>query len=315
LLGLQQLKRPFALIEAATKLILDSWPLQDFNHASLSFFNLKTFESESIEVHDGEIKKLDSFYYDLASLTKVLTMGALRAKEPALFNDKLDLLIEHRGGLPRWAILGASSWMETVLQYEIKESSTEYSDLSMLRLMLELEEKTNKSFRDLCSFYWDDELVFWKDLPSEAKCPDTGFRKKRVVNAEVNDDNCFKINRFCSHAGLFATQQGLLKSLFNMEKKVSLLEGMKEAFSSRAFDRYLLGWDTVKDNSNTLAGIGAPQNTFGHLGFTGTSIWIDATSGWGWLLLTNGTKKYWYNRDQLNSLRKNIGQILWKSLK
>jgi len=90
---------------------------------------------------------------------------------------------------------------------------------------------------------------------------------------------------------------------------------MKEAFSSRAFDRYLLGWDTVKDNSNTLAGIGAPQNTFGHLGFTGTSIWIDATSGWGWLLLTNGTKKYWYNRDQLNSLRKNIGQILWKSLK
>jgi CubicO group peptidase (beta-lactamase class C family) len=300
------------LINKARDLILDSWHDQDFDHASLCVFNLKTFENESIEFHSGVECRIENFYYDLASVTKVLGMGALRAKSPELFDEELNLLIEHRGGLPRWAILGTKGWKETVNQYQINESATEYSDLSMLRLMLEIEKKTGKPFKELCSFYWDKELVFWKDLPAEAVCPDTGFRKGSVVNGEVNDDNCFKIGHFCSHAGLFATSEGLLRSLFNLEKEVSLLEKMQIAFRERDFERYLNGWDTVADNSDTLAGIGSPKETFGHLGFTGTSVWIDATSGRGWFLLTNSTKKYWYNRVHLNSLRKKLGEEVWK---
>ena len=302
-------------INEAREILLNSLRDQDFDHASLCFFNLKNFEYELFEVHQGEEKSIDNFYYDLASVTKVLSMGALRAKSPELFDEKLNLLIEHRGGLPRWAILGKQGWKQTVNQYDIKESKTEYSDLSMLRLMLEIEKKTGRDFQELCSFYWDSELVFWKDLPANAKCPDTGFRKKKVVNGEVNDDNCYKINRFCSHAGLFATPQGLVKSLFNLEKQISLRVKMSGAFKNQKFDRYLNGWDTVTDNSDTLAGLDAPTQTFGHLGFTGTSVWIDAESGLGWFLLSNSTKKYWYNRAQLNKMRKKIGQVLWKSLK
>ena len=177
-----------------------------------------------------------------------------------------------------------------------------------------LEDLSKNDFQRLCSFYWDKELVFWKEMPKNAVCPDTGFRKGKAVNGEVNDDNCFKINRYCSHAGLFATHSGLTKSLMNLQKQVDLLNHMKALFLEAPTNRYLKGWDTVSDASDTLAGNGAPSMTFGHLGFTGTSVWIDAESGKGWSLLTNATKKFWYNRTEINKLRKQLGALLWKSL-
>ena len=43
-----------------------------------------------------------------------------------------------------------------------------------------------------------------------------------------------------------------------------------------AKERFILGFDTVQNPSNTLAGAGCSDSCFGHLGFTGTSFWIDA---------------------------------------
>lgn len=301
-----------SLEEKAREIILASWPRQDFDHLALCYFDLTKDESMSLEFHQGIEKTLKNFYFDLASVTKVLTMGALACMNPKLFIGDKRLLLEHRGGLPRWAILGKKSWQETVTKFSIKESQTEYSDLSMLRLMLIVEEETGRPLKELVDSYWHNELVFWKDLPEDALCPDTGFRQGAVVNGEVNDDNCFKINRFCSHAGLFATPEGLLESLKNLEKKHKLLSYMKEAFKNEKKDRYLFGWDTVEDSNNTLAGPGCPPMTFGHLGFTGTSVWMDAESGRGWFLLTNSTKKYWFNRKELTAIRHQLGSLLWK---
>ncbi len=288
------------------------WPAQDFDHLGLAIFSLKDQTYELCEFHQGEEKNIPGFYFDLASLTKALTMGALAAKESSLFSGEKKLLLEHRGGLPAWAILGKKSWFETVNRFDINESETVYSDLSMLRLMLILEKETGKTLKELSSFYWDDEMCFWKDLPDGAICPDTGFRNRSVINGEVNDDNCFKINRFCSHAGLFGTLEGLTKSLLNLEKEVGLLSFMKDSLA-REHHRFVWGWDTVSDPNNTLAGQGATKSTFGHLGFTGTSMWIDAETGKGWALLTNVTRRYWFHRKGLNELRKSLGQMVWNS--
>jgi len=288
------------------------WPYQDFDHLGLAVFSLKDQSYDLCEFHQGEEKIIPHFYFDLASLTKPLTMGALAAKDSKLFSGEKRLLLEHRGGLPAWAILGKKSWQNTVERFEIKESDTVYSDLSMLRLMLILERETGKSLQELTSFYFDEEMCFWKELPEDALCPDTGFRNKRVINGEVNDDNCFKINRFCPHAGLFATLEGLTKSLLNLEKEVGRLSFMRNELE-QPHERFVWGWDTVSDPQNTLAGRGAPEKTFGHLGFTGTSLWIDADSRKGWILLTNATRKYWYHRKGLNELRKSLGELIWKS--
>ncbi len=298
--------------DSARKIILASWPAQDFDHLGLCFFNLKSGEKDFLEFHQGVEQSLENFYFDLASVTKAMTMGALATMNPSLFEGDKRLLLEHRGGLPRWAILGKKSWQETVLKFPIKDSSTEYSDLSMLRLMLMIEEQEGKNLKDLVSGYWHKELCFWKDMPAHAICPDTGFRQREVINGEVNDDNCFKINRFCSHAGLFGTLTGTIESLFNLENQYGLLKHMSRSFKESRVERYLYGWDTVEDPSVSLAGVGCPSHTFGHLGFTGTSVWIDADSGKGWCLLTNSTKKYWYHRQELTKLRQSLGALLWQ---
>ena len=293
--------------------ILKSWPSQDFDHLGMAIFNLKEQSFELCEFHQGEEKTIAHFYYDLASLTKPFTMGALAAKSPELFEGDKLLMLEHRAGIPAWAILGRSDWDKTVSRFKVKESGPVYSDLSMLKLMLLLEKETGRDFKSLCDFYWDSELCFWKDLPDLAITPDTGFRKGAVINGEVNDDNCFKINRFCSHAGLFGTLSGTTKSLLRLEEETGLTSFISEKFKSHQ-GRFIWGWDTVSDPQNTLAGIGAPKHTFGHLGFTGTSVWIDSNSGKGWLLLTNATRKYWYHRKGLNELRKSLGAIVWTQL-
>lgn len=304
------------MIEKAKEAILKSWDVQDFDHLSLQYFNLKDRSSVvSTEWHQGVERVIPNFYWDLASVTKILGMAALNLQRPELFDEELRLLLEHRGGLPRWAILGRDSWRDTCLKFPIKESKVEYSDLSMLRLMLILEERTGESFHDMVRAYWDDELVFWKDLPTNALCPDTGFRKGAVINGEVNDDNCFKINRFCSHAGLFATPKGILNSLFNLQEKVDVLSKLQKYFKEGKKGEFLYGWRTVDDPKDTLAGTGAPEKTFGHTGFTGTSVWIDADTGWGWILLTNSTKKYWFNRKELNNLRYFLGSQVWQKAK
>jgi len=299
------------MIDKARELIIKSCKRQDFDHLALCYFDLSNKNSQSLEFHNGLEGSIENFYFDLASMTKVLGMGLLRVKRPQLFKGDKELLLEHRGGLPRWAILGKTSWQETVKRFEIKASDTEYSDLSMLRLMLTLEEEEDRSFYELVKDQFSKEVCFWKDLPENATCPDTGIRKGNIINGVVNDDNCFKINRFCSHAGLFGTIEGVREMLFRAQQEYQLTGIMQDAFKEGRTNRFLYGWDTVSDPSKSLAGKNAPSQTFGHLGFTGTSVWIDAQSGKGWILLTNATRKYWYNRSEINALRISLGQLLW----
>jgi len=65
----------------------------------------------------------------------------------------------------------------------------------------------------------------------------------------------------------------------------------------------------VLDTKLTLAGSRANLSTFGHLGFTGTSIWIDSERKVGTVILSNATQNYWYDKAELNKLRKFISII------
>jgi CubicO group peptidase (beta-lactamase class C family) len=48
-----------------------------------------------------------------------------------------------------------------------------------------------------------------------------------------------------------------------------------------------LGWDTPSQNGNSSAGDYFSPSSFGHLGFTGTSMWIDPEQKIMIILLTN----------------------------
>ena len=151
-------------------------------------------------------------------------------------------------------------------------------------------------------------MVFWKDLKRDA--PITGMRKGRPISGQVHDDNAFVIDSFCSHAGLFGSAKGLCKGLISLNDKTSFVKKVTKSLQENRGERFVQGFDTPGENS--YAGAGHSPLTFGHLGFTGTSIWIDGAKEIGHIILTNATKKYWYDRTGLNNLRKRLGEQLWK---
>tara|TARA_B100000029_G_scaffold267151_1_gene262942 strand:+ start:363 stop:1289 length:927 start_codon:yes stop_codon:yes gene_type:complete len=297
----------------ATKLLKG----QNFDCLSVGVIDFKSSDYNCLEnILDKKLTGNGKNYFDLASLTKPLTLGSFCSQKPDAFNENKgwELLLNHRAGLPAWGRLKRYSWKEQIMSYEVLPSITKYSDFSALRLMLEIEKAFDSKFENVLLNFWDKETLFWKNLSQKNIYPKTGHRNGDSLRGVVHDDNAFVINEFCTHAGLFSTIDGLCRTLINLDKRFCLLEHMKKGFQKRKNgNRFVNGWDTVdiKDGKESLAGRGCGPFTFGHLGFTGTSIWIDIEKGIGFIILTNATRDFWYDRTRLNNLRKEIGRYVW----
>lgn len=116
-----------------------------------------------------------------------------------------------------------------------------------------------------------------------------------VVCGEVHDENTHAMGGVAPHAGLFGTAPDLARFLqmilnggvFEHHRVVSreiVEEWTRDAGISDS-DR-ALGWDT-KSAEGSSAGNYFSPNSFGHTGFTGTSIWVDPERQLFVILLTN----------------------------
>jgi CubicO group peptidase (beta-lactamase class C family) len=274
----------------------------------------------------GETKK----FFDLASVTKILTNGLLATlvvwpeKEKYLHSEakKKELqdwqhLLEHRAGLPAWGLLSKENWRELISSYELSSSQVLYSDFSPLRAMLEFENLTGESFEEKVRFFWQKDIFHWMDLSPEQKTQSvvSGERFYKSIQGEVHDPNAYVVREFLSHAGAFATLEGTMALLQRLEQKYSLIDALSRMYDSRTTQekifRFLWGWDQVTDPVATLAGRGASSKTLGHLGFTGTSVWIDLEKRKASLIFTNATLLGWNYRQQLNDFRRELGQLIW----
>ena len=297
-----------------TDLSLELLKEQHFDTLAVGIIDFKNKSFESLEIAATNIVSTKPYlFFDLASLTKPLTNSAVRLKSPELFDEKIMLLLNHMAGLPSGGLLSKHTWREEILSYDINKSPTLYSDYSSLRCMLELELKSGKKLKELCSYYFDPHMLHWKDLGLNTFSPEYGVRNKKTVCGEVHDNNCYNIGEFISHAGLFATVDGLCQSLLNLNEQGRMMEQLTQEFlTHKNDDRFILGFDHVMDPQNTLAGKGATVKTFGHLGFTGTSFWINTETQKGSVILTNATQTYWYERSGLSHLRRTLGEAIWK---
>ncbi|MFN0179305.1 MAG: serine hydrolase domain-containing protein [Gemmatimonadales bacterium] len=119
----------------------------------------------------------------------------------------------------------------------------------------------------------------------------------RIVHGEVHDENAAFLGGISGHAGLFATADDLIafgewllaarrgdptngpRLNSAVVREFTRRQGLVVG-SSRA-----LGWDTPSNGSS--AGTRLSAESFGHTGFTGTSVWIDPTRDLVVILLTN----------------------------
>lgn len=276
-------------------------------------FQQTNFSTLEASLFDGDVVFSDQpqSYFDLASLTKPLTNSLSYFLKKEAFDNDLQLCLNHRGGLPAWGLLPALGWEQQILQYPIHESDTLYSDFSALRVMLELSQKKVDQ-KKLCQQVWDKELLNWLDLPVTAQTPQYGFKNGLPNFGAVHDPDAYVINKFCSHAGLFATIGGVCRTLLNYQQQTDFISQVKADMAKHAH-RFSFGWDRVENPKASLAGIGCSPHTFGHLGFTGTSIWIDAEKMRAHIILSNATKYHWYDKQNLNDLRRAVGELVWKT--
>jgi hypothetical protein len=298
-------------IRSVIKSLLPYGPYDALAVGIINFQN-KTFEALEANFFQSEVKFTTdpTLYFDLASLTKPLTNSLSYFLEPEAFDQNLLLCLNHRAGLPAWGLLSKEHWKEQILSYPITESETLYSDFSALRVLLELEKKGIKE-KALCEKVWDRETLFWKDLPLWYPTIQYGYKQGRPNFGQVHDPNAFNINAFSSHAGLFSTIDGLCRTLLSYQEQTNFIDKVKVDLTKHSH-RFSFGWDRVENPEQGLAGKGCGKYTFGHLGFTGTSIWIDPDRGLGHIILSNATKYHWYDKQGLNEIRRAIGEIVWK---
>ncbi len=275
-------------------------------------FEKGTFQAFEVEKNLGEImfRGEPRIYFDLASLTKPLTNSLSYFLTPQSFDEKMKLCLSHRGGLPAWGLLPMDGWKKIIESYEIKEADTLYSDFSALRVMLDLSKKGIDQ-KEICQKIWDKEMIYWLDLPPWYPTLQNGYVDGHPNFNEVHDPNARTLRTFCSHAGLFSTVDGVCRTLLNYEKETGMLEKIKKDLKTHSH-RFALGWDRVENPDSTLAGKGAGPSSFGHLGFTGQSIWIDPDRKFGHVILSNATKHSWYDKQGLNDLRRAVGEKIWE---
>jgi CubicO group peptidase (beta-lactamase class C family) len=129
-----------------------------------------------------------------------------------------------------------------------------------------------------------------REFAATEQCP---WRKK-LLSGQVHDENAYVVGGVQGHAGLFGTAADLHKLLFE------LLSAYHEHRSAthfrpdlvRLFFRRLPGTDKalgfdVPAANNSSAGKYFSVNSVGHLGFTGTSFWMDLDRSIIVILLTN----------------------------
>lgn len=119
--------------------------------------------------------------------------------------------------------------------------------------------------------------------------------RDKILDGEVHDDNAYVLGGVAGHAGLFGTAQDifrLLQHLLDVDsgKKVSRVFDRKtvQTFFRRQSDvgSWALGFDTPS-RPESSSGKYFSDHSVGHLGFTGTSFWMDLERAVIVILLTN----------------------------
>ena len=155
---------------------------------------------------------------------------------------------------------------------------------------------------------------------------DKYFRNK-LLKGDVHDENAYIMGGISGHAGLFSKAEDI-SSYSKMMINQGYANGVRY-FSKNIIKRfteksetilnsdYVLGWDTPSQNGKSSAGDYFSEFTYGHLGFTGTSMWLDPENEIIVILLTNrvhpnrdkkniGRRMYDFRRDFHNSIVKEI---------
>jgi serine-type D-Ala-D-Ala carboxypeptidase len=239
----------------------------------------------------------------------VSIVSEFAANDPRRESVTMQMLLAHSSGLPAYEKLFLRSrTREEILSAALTTplaadpgTLAKYSDIGFIVLGVALERIADESLDAFCQREIFGPLgmsrtcfnppASWRvSIPPTAD--DRTFRN-RIIQGEVQDENASVLGGVAGHAGVFATAQDVATFAHVMlsggapilrPETISLFTRRQSnpPGTSRA-----LGWDTP--SSPSQSGKHFSSRSFGHLGYTGTSLWIDPERQLSVTLLTNRT--------------------------
>ncbi len=237
-------------------------------------------------------------------------------------NISLRQLLCHCSGLPSWKpyYLSLESSPPEVRKARLRQlileesldfapgAQTVYSDLGFLLIEWILEENSGQDIRQFTSQHLfgpmgcatldylplDQPTGFdSNDFADTEYCP----WRRGTISGQVHDENAYVVGGVAGHAGLFGTASEvkcvldtILDTLASRETSTFWTrENLIHFLRPTGLDptsTWALGFDTPA-SSDSSAGRHFSPDTVGHLGFTGTSFWLDLKREIAVILLTN----------------------------
>jgi len=269
----------------------------------------------------------------------LLTLDApVRSILPGFANPQITVrqLLTHTSGLipfrPYHKSLSTLEQLKAAVQAEPPNTppgtATAYSDLNMLLLQWSIEALSGQPLDAFCrANIWDrlelEETGF--NPPVAEQCAPTepvepwriALRQARGIEdddkvftqGEVHDPTAMLAGGVAGHAGLFSSVGDVaLFAIAVLENRLVPAETWAR-WTRRQSDASTraLGWDTV------LSGTPFGPRTFGHTGFTGTSIWIDPDSRFWAVLLSNRVHPTAANA-KIIEFRRRYHAAVWESI-
>ncbi len=289
---------------------MDSYPVEErtlFDLASLTKVVATTTAAMMLE-EDGrlDVERPVAFY--LPELTDSAKAGIT-----------VRMLLTHTGGLEAGAPLhlrnrctpegctgphrGREQYLEAINARPMRQppgTSMIYSDWDMILVQLVVERISGQSLDVFLARRLfgplgmrDTHFSPVPTHPSRVAATSVAPERGGLIHGEVHDGNAWGMGGVAGHAGLFSTVADLAvfsQMLLNggvydgvrvlRQETIARWTAPQGPGSSRA-----LGWDTPSGRSS--AGRFFGTRTFGHTGFTGTSLWIDPERSLFVILLTN----------------------------
>jgi serine-type D-Ala-D-Ala carboxypeptidase len=295
-------------------------------HKGLGHF---TYDATSPAVTAETIYDLASVTKVIATTTACMILydrGLLKLDQPILellpgFGDNdaeqndgrrqitLRMLLAHSSGLPAYVKLFQTAHnKDELLQQALRVALTaapgsraEYSDIGFILLSHALEKLSGEPLDEFCQREIFAKLNFASTCfnppislrPAIPPTEDDRTFRHRVIQGEVNDENAFVMGGVAGHAGCFSSALDvsvfahcMLQGGSPLVKKETLEIFTRRQDSPSGTSR-ALGWDTPSQPSQS--GKYFSSRSYGHLGYTGTSLWIDPDRQLSVTLLTNRT--------------------------
>ena len=242
-------------------------------------------------------------------------------------------LLTHTSGLPpfkRYYLIddNIQTRLDSVFNTEPIHSlgdSTIYSDAGLITLGKLMERVSGHPLNELVdslvfkplgmntTFYNPPLEKLHRIVPTEIV---EGYRLG-LIHGEVHDENAHSLGGVAGHAGLFSTAKDL--SVFSQMMLNKGLYGWMRIFQTQTVELFTtkanvveessrcLGWDSPSGEAS--GGVFLSDSSFGHTGFTGTSLWIDPEHKMIVILLTNAvypnrqmkSPKYFEWRQRIHS--------------